>query len=1075
MKRFHSLFSCAVLGLAFFMVACGEETADEIAQAIQEKQYSSAVDAISNQLEKDPGNVGLNVLNVQARLGLCIEQNCFADEKNRQLLDAIPTSLGLIPQNPVTLGEKRRVDIQTILADAAPQVLALPNQPGPLLTMAELLEGQSAQQAYISALFHFLAQRLLALEEEKTLALLAQLIDQKIFTEPQRQFLGLIQASVMGNTPRLRSHGIAIRSRQESLSLPPRAFSTLPLSFYLYQRTTTTQRATTELVTNFPAWLDDLGWTKLINTAAASSMADMVATMRQTPAFMKDALANSAGLRPVQKPEEPGTLEETAEISPATIVQPLATPDVREGTPTEEKDLSDPRRVVNLYLRRLELILTPEREKLWQNFLLDARTYTLATRDMNLLTGMPRADTLPASVRKTYNNQLITAMEGLTEQGISILPLLSQIVLAEEEKTTRVRLEKVIQAGLEQALEQDDLYAVIDYTQFNPEIAKQKRQEVVPAVLDALKQSFRDDAFEDVTTLGQYLAEDLDIEFNLDAVLLQGFDDYLRGEKIAENLAADTPDILLKKQEEVQLDLGPKFNFIRTYFKNKPDVVDGILKNLILAAKGKYGTASALYQVYHLFDDTSFPPEERSAYLASTIRNSIGRDDELAPADAAQIGYQLYTLHQGLDLGFVIDETLNRVGTLEEGRTVWQSAPEELKKTLKTLRPEFSALMEGVDTFEKNQYAQAAASLAKIRTPYYLQQAQPYIDYYLETMKDFHGIYVPEDLTTTLLPLAAIAVVPQTQEENVAQLITRVRLGLISRVGTLEVQQPRQLSASYGQTFHTIIRGELDFNTLTLTPQVDEKKALQLPAGFTKVFGDITNLKMEKEGKKTLLIATTAAGEKVRFIQTSQNPSEPLFPDGRYSISSQTGSYILPPGSLIDITTDMERPIQPKRKGRLLGAVYPVAGRLYHPGQPATPQEIIGFYNPTKHTTSLSFSYPLPQNQGTVKAVARCNILNGQLVCGTHNHHNTREKYKTIVTGTQTLESRVEAISRIEALKEIMKIPEAVIMEAQEDHAETLLPPPDGLEEEMKEAPLPPPTTNLSPTTVQENPPETRE
>ena len=101
-----------------------------------------------------------------------------------------------------------------------------------------------------------------------------------------------------------------------------------------------------------------------------------------------------------------------------------------------------------------------------------------------------------------------------------------------------------------------------------------------------------------------------------------------------------------------------------------------------------------------------------------------------------------------------------------------------------------------------------------------------------------------------------------------------------------------------------------------------------------------------------------------------------------------------------------------------------------------------GFYSPERHTTNLAFRYPLPGSQGTVEAAARCNILNGQLLCGVHNRHNTRTRYHHLVSGSQTVESKKEMSARAKALHEALeKATQQLAVPIEEEEPKTETPP----------------------------------
>ena len=587
----------------------------------------------------------------------------------------------------------------------------------------------------------------------------------------------------------------------------------------------------------------------------------------------------------------------------------------------------------------------------------------------------------------------------------------------------------MVQNSLMHALENKNLVNVLAYSRFSPEVAREKRQAIVPVIIRSLSQAFNTDDFDEVTHLGSFLNDEMEIDFNLGAILLKDFDAYLKKQQILETLRAETPESLIQEQQEVALDLGPKFSFLRTFFSDSADTIDNILKSLVLNAPGQYGTPNALYRLYHLFDEKAFPKDEKDVYLLSTLRNSLSRDEKLTALDMTLYGYDLHRRHSDLRLDFIVSEILNRLDNLEDSRAVWLDAPEDLKAAFQAVRPEFKALMTGIDAFDADQFSLAAESFAQISSVYYLNQAKPYISHYVKTLQQFRGVYVPEDLLNEHSTLAAILVNPYNMSgSGMGSTLTRTELTFINRVGSTPITRSDQLSTHYGKTFRTNIYGTLNFNTLAIAPSYDYAIEAALPLPFSDIYGNIEDLQLiSEDGEAPKLNVTFESGKTALFRRVAVKPNYPQIPDGRFSIQKElttpsTGSeYILPIGSILELETAIQSPLQPKKNNRNLSVVYPVSGFLHHPAQPDKPQPIEGFYNPDLHTTNLVLKYPLPGDSGYITALARCHILSHKLLCGTHNQHNMRAKYAHLVAGTQTKESRVNSGSKLNVLINLLE------------------------------------------------------
>ena len=215
--------------------------------------------------------------------------------------------------------------------------------------------------------------------------------------------------------------------------------------------------------------------------------------------------------------------------------------------------------------------------------------------------------------------------------------------------------------------------------------------------------------------------------------------------------------------------------------------------------------------------------------------------------------------------------------------------------------------------------------------------------------------------------------------------------------------------------------------------------------------------------EENALRAKLIDGSTIKLLRITHNSQQPLLPDGTFIIqkkltaSNDKTDHILPTGAIIEIETDIAHPLRPQKGNTLLDIIYPVYGFLKHPITPAKKYAIKGFYRPARQTTNLLFNYPLSGTQGTVTAAARCNIANGQLLCGLHNRHNSRILYHHIVTGTETQESRIRSAKRMEEFTEMFnahaaaQITATVIQTTSSNtiptQMEGLLPPPEGFED----------------------------
>ena len=1008
----------------FLLSACGEQTTNEISQQIQEGNYTQAIEALTKRLEEDPSSSSLHALLIQARLGDCVTQNCF-NGKTDVLLNTLKISLPLLPNNDIDLGDGIKLNPNLMMHDYVEKISQLPDQPQPLITMVKALKGHPSQQVYTAALFDYATYSVTTLDEMTIRKNLQNISAAQILPDAQQHYLNVLIGLATNNKPLLRNNTIALRSRQDVNQLPPQVFRALIPAAYLNHMLIHEDKATLTFAETFPTMLENLQWPTLLSVAAKKEMAKMLEKLLQDPVFTEEFQNRMGDLTPKKEANEP---QIKAVSTPEMAETDTLTEEENEETGKTAQQYSLPNNsLAKLYLQRLSLTLNPNQPSVWENFMKHAKTKALENGDLSLLSHDIPIGSIPPNVRVEYNNTLFAVIDELNKRQESIYPLLNRLYVGEETPKTLTRRKEVVSTALNNALATKDIKAVLAYAQLLPSIAKERRQAIVPVIITELRNTFGKDDFEQFKALSTFLANNLEIDFDLDNLLMQEFTVHLKDIQIADQFNTDTPEYLLKDQEKVALNLGPKFEFLKQHFLNKPDIIDGILKNLVLGAKGQYGTPTALYRLFHLFDEKQFSAQERETYLVSTIRNSITRDDKITATDIAKYGYDLYQRHNSLGLNLIASEVLNRIDGIKEGRVIWNTTPEDLKETFSAIQPEFAALMKGIDAFDKREFTTAASSFAQLRSKYFLEQAAPYIEHYTTALDTYRGLYLSNNLTDKELPIVGILITPQASKLNAGKELQNINITFITTVGAAGITNQQTLSTSFAKTWRKDITAELDFNALTLAPNYTANPLLDLPYEIAEKLKSITLLKRKDIGDDAQLNIELEDGKTITFTRTSKQPADPLLPDGRFMIqqrlseSNDTTNGILPAGTILELLADMENPIQPQKGDRNLDIIYPVAGTLQHPANPGQKYPLKGFYNPTKHTTNLSVTYPLGEDGQAAEASMRCNIANSQILCGLHNTHNTRQRYHHIVAGAQTLESKRKADERLESLRQMLK------------------------------------------------------
>ncbi len=946
----HRYFTVFIL-IALALTGCGEKTSTDMNQRLNDGDYEDVILDVTKKLKELPDNTTLHALAAKGLFLKCVDENCFKTDTAPHVMSLVKNHLTFVTA-PVALEDGSSLDVVADLTNILPTIMALPNQPYPLLAALDAFDDGSLKKNYTNAVFK---QLLLAWRTEDKMAIqtLKHLTQTDKLNKTHIMFASLIDAWA---TDYKRAAGfiVALRSRQKD-TVPAAAFKIVP-------------RAYLKGSANKQAFLDSF-LTTLYNTKLNTLFAQGYTHIADELMLMRPMLI-------------------TAEDASATI--------------SENKEMA-------LQLDKLILVLAPNHIEKWKTFLPKAQKYIAKTGDISLLVDHIDVAKLPKNVKITYNSVLFNLLETLAQKDINILPVLKLLQSTEPSAEQQASLNRIVQESLNLALAGDNMLMAIDLATFNPSVAQKMRQDLVKKTVDYIRAHFTKNDFDSIKTAVTFLKKTLKVDLNLEAVLLQEFSRYLKDENISDALSSDTIDTLLKPQKDIAYDLGPKFTFMKTHFKDKPEVIDNQLKSLVLAAKGTYGTATALWKIFHLFDDTLFPIKERHIYLVNTLQDNLSKNDDLTVKDIIEKGLALHNTHKDIALNFIINEAFNRSSTLEDYEVIWQKSGEKLKEIIKNTRPEFAALMTGISLYKNNKKGEAGKLFATITKKDYLGFAQKYIDYYLDVFKDYKGVYITEN-TDKNMPVGIIIVTPAP--DGVHQMMS-LKFTFINRVGTVHTTNENTLQHSFGNTYRSDIIAQVDFDNMSVPISEKDRTSIKLPRKFEEVFGLISNIKLTRnKGIPTLSISVKDSSKIYTFRHFTQYINEPLFPDGRYSITQQISKSdehtdrVLPIGSLLKLATD-PTPLQPIAGKRVFGIVYKVSGTLLHPGENKE-QPVEGFFNPNRYTTNLLFSYPLGKGQGTVKAEMRCQALDGFLVCGAHNKHNDRRRHRHLVIGEQTAESLAE-------------------------------------------------------------------
>lgn len=963
------------------LAGCGDPSPDDLNTQIDEGNAASALASINSQLAENPSSPVLNILALKARLLRCAELNCpLSNPDEMHALKGNLARTGDLGMSGIRLENGTMLTTTALFAQAAPLYANLPGQPSPTLALLAVAP-EEARPALADGLFGSALSHLRQMEPVPAAHNLLALLALTGLTNTYQSWGGLMGYTLQGNTQQTEAYGIALRSQQGN-ALPANALRLLPHVVAAKAQ----GRTMAERLSTLMPYVQNLELPRLLDSKAGTAVAAELNSLRA------NATWQSAVLR-----------AEGVETAPITTLS---------GTTA-----LGPAGALHLQLTNLSLAFAPNQPDLWREFLPQAAAYMQTTSAT--LGGMGVFDNLnpeglPGDIQADYLGKLFKVIEARVASQQPILQLLQQAGTMKMDRPTATKLEKLVQSGLETALNQRNLDAVLDYAAFKPEIARQNRQAVVPLLVSHLKDLVRESNFERVQELDDLLTNKLKLDFNMGSLLVQEFAAEAANATNRKLFTADTPEVLLQSQasatEPLQPLMGSLWEYLVKQFASKPAVLNGELKKLVNDPNSTYGTPTAMYRLMPYFNTADYPVETQQEFLAAAIQQSVIKDTSLTGPGMMQLTGALAEVHPYMSTAGLVEQALARGKTLEDSQNMWASATPALRETIRTVRPQFALLMSGIDSFTHGDKTFGIRTLSKVKAMPYAGQAEAYLGQYREALSALVGLYAATDATSGL-PTAYVKVESPLFHGGTGG-AADLRVTFINRLGTLTAKDADNLGEDLAALRSTTLTLPLDVGAGNVV--IDPKILAEFPAspGFDALYGAIRGMTFypgkvgdEKPGALSLesLKGAPAVYEKVAVNPAATDLPEHL-PIGRFTLtmplnkdlSGVSGSItaaMLPAGSLLEITPMMDAALPSST----------LAGTLWHPAANKA-IEMSGSYDTELYSTLLNYSYPLPSG-GLVKARLTCQVLAGPIVCAAHNLHQPRIRNILTVRGLQTRES----------------------------------------------------------------------
>lgn len=1019
--------SCISVLCCILFVGCSSHPDEKVETYLSSGKYEKAVTWLSDVLKNDPSNTYLNYLLSYVYIQRCVAEKCF--DKNPELLRPLQTTVPHIKTLNATYKDQSK-NIYNAFNGLLMSLRAGEDHPVSLVTLLKAMPKSLLQTQMIN----FMAKEGLdhiKLQHIPEAISLYSAIAFKLPEDDPNRFLSMIIYGYASNDESVIAQSQASVGRiDESLNASSVYVQALPYALYRYAVEKNPNGGTQNFIQNFRSHIQKMNFAYFATPEGRAELGNSVYAISRDKPFILNAQKHFK----IEKEQEEiasiltfsGASSATASVSKTSLgamedvtLTPVkkipdipVTENVLGKTKIPDADVEE-RSPLNEELRlrfmKLALLVNPSSEKSWKLFLEQATSYAMETGRASVIFDHLRPQDVPATIISWYNGSLFKLMHHNIKKNKSILGLVQHVTLPSTgADAVKTQVSSLLNEAMIKAVDDENYDLVYEYASFQPDVAKLSRQKIVSITIDALEKKWNLSEFEGMDILAQFLTRTMGIDFSLDSFLLQSFDDQILKSGIQEKLGADNPDNLLKDRESVRVDLLDKFEYLRTHFKKQPEVLDNLLKSLIVKAEGSYGVPNALYLLYDYFSD-AFTEKERAAYLVGAVKKSLSEDEKMTPQDFAQKATDLQEKFPEISMLFVVNKTLERTKGLADIKSLWENAPEPFVRAMKEIKPQYVTLMTALAAYDKGNHQKAASLFTILSDPKLIKIARPYLTEYVATVKEHAGVYVTyssekDSKMNTQMIRIELSHEDETVhkgQKSVSDTSETDFLGayitFISSLGSLKEDSVTDFSEDYGKVVVFKGKGQINPNTMSVIIPESIKSAENLPVSFEKIFGDIAVLHLMGDA---LLLETPK--ENYTFEKVSSSPKVIFPPQGRYSLleplSDDKGAhtYMLPVGSILELYTEMDNSVAVKKGKPYL---YQVSGLLYHPAA-EDPVTVKGVYNSEESVTSLSYNYPFPGG-GTLAAEARCQLVSTYILCAGHNKHWKRKRYTYQISGSQ--------------------------------------------------------------------------
>ncbi len=916
--------------VAVGIVSCGGEVDEEALQLINNGNFSQAEKLLVKSYDKNPDNGLVNGLLAEVLTHKCLQEKCATERSGRALLTRIREHLSNYIYEQERSPEKLTRPVFENIVEKATRQAVEDKNPLILKNFVSLGIPQNIPKDKLTkTLFNDISQALKTGSNTLSNAFIKIATDNALTNSPEHTVGKFFSALIEGRTKTAESLARTLNAKLNTGQMPDIFFVNLPYVMVYYALEKDEIKGASLFLKSFKSLTEEVGLKYLEKGTNAKKLASSFNNASKSRSFV-NLLRNKL--------------------------------DTSEWWESES---------VRLALTRISLSLNYDFEALWNRYI-KTLLYTDEQPD-DFLRMYDGFDLTKLSAQQIIlnNEQLLAHAESKMLNGDVLVALFKQILYRADAnpEAFNKRVVALLSDRVALALDSQQYEDLMAYLEFDKELIKGKREEFIKVFQNGINQAWEKEDFKRIPILNELITKTLGVKYNLDKDLISRFEKAFDDPEVQIFYNADQISDFHQKPTEMERTNNPKVAYVLDHFKERPELIQRLLKKVSLEQPSTYGPALFVLRMYDFF-----PKGERLTLVENALRSGLRKDNISTAVEILEEGRELRKYYSNIQERFIVTEAVKRLDSLEEHQDFWESATASEKKVVEVAYPQNYSLMRALDEYDNGQVRDAMNRLKNISDKALLKIAEPYFKEFSKLFKPFYGSYV---FTSADDNMRAFKVILSESKVNL-----KLNVTLENLIGTIFKEKNYQ--KDWGQTSSYTVTAEADPKdfklTLGYTSRIQPKKNFS----FERSFGFIESFLINEDGSLTAVLDT---GKKYKGIRYAREDEENT-PHKTYTAQAQQedltyfedAAYILPKGSTFSISKAANAPKESK--------IYTLI--IKKPHHKNTYEALINL----NAQDQFSIQYDYMYKQTAYQAQLNCQLAGMYINCGAHNQHWNTDKYR---------------------------------------------------------------------------------